>query len=124
MTELAGILPPFQSLPCARASAAALFRSAPAFGGSGAEMRCLAEAEGLSYAHFSRNGYLPNALIFIVGPLRGAVLLARPKVPKNRHGALPHVPGTPNQTRRPWTARSLNIAACHGALQKEAGLPP
>ena len=82
---------PFQSLPGVKASVAALFRSAPAFGGSGAEMRWRGEAatEGLSHAHFSRHGYWFYALFSFAGPLRGAVLLARPKVPKNRTGVPP-----------------------------------
>ena len=48
-----------------------------------------AATEGLSHAHFSRYEYLPYALFSFVGPLRGAVLLARPKVPKNRTGVPP-----------------------------------
>ena len=53
-----------------QASAAALFRSAPAFGGSGAEMRWRGEAatEGLSYAQFSTYGMLAERLLLTVGP--------------------------------------------------------
>ena len=45
----------------------------------------------LLYARYSRYEYWSYALITALGPC-GAVLLARPKVPKNRHGALPHEP--------------------------------
>ena len=48
----------------------------------------------LLYARHSRYEYWSYALITALGPC-GAVLLARPKVPKNRHGALPHEPRHP-----------------------------
>ena len=44
------------------------------------------------YAPCSRYGYWFYALFVCVGPLRGAVLLARPKVPKNRTGLCPCTP--------------------------------
>ena len=46
------------------------------------------KTEGLSHAPYSRNGYWSHALFFCVGPC-GAVLLARPKVPKSRTGVSP-----------------------------------
>jgi len=39
-----------------------------------------------------------------------------PKSTQKPDGALPLYPGTPNHARRPSTARSLNIEACHGRV--------
>ena len=94
-----------QSLPCVKASAAALFRSAPAFGGSGAEMRwILPKAKD--------GGIVPRTMLAKRAPVLRLLLVS---VTAARGGTF----GPPKSTQKP----ARGAAPCPRHPEPDAATP-